>query len=93
MLATSAESALAQTRLCGPYDALTTRLASQFGERVVASGVATSGRAYIEFWASEKHGTWSVVTVLPNGVSCLTSAGRDFQIAPAGLSKETSPVT
>ena len=69
------------------------RLTSQFGERVVASGVATSGRAYIEFWASEKHGTWSVVTVLPNGVSCLTSAGRDFQMEGPGEPKDTSPVT
>jgi len=70
--------AFAQT-ICGTYDALTGRLAAQYGERVVAIGLSNSGRAYVEFWASESGGTWSVITTLPNGVSCLTSSGRDFQ--------------
>ena len=92
LLFATTNTAHAQNRLCGSYEALTERLTGQFGERMVASGVSTNGRAYVEFWASEKSGTWSVVMVLPNGVSCLTSAGRDFEMQPASLTQDEPPV-
>jgi len=62
-------------------------------EKAVASGTSHNGRAYVEFWASEKSGTWSVVTVMPNGMSCLTSAGQDFQPLPGKIAKDRTPVT
>lgn len=85
--------AAAAPHICGQYEAITSKLTAQFGEKAVASGTSRNGRAYIEFWASEDSGTWSVVTVMPNGVSCLTSAGQDFQTLPEKLQKGRSPVT
>lgn len=87
----NATSANAQARICGNYQALSEKLSSEFGERVVASGLAPKGRAYIEVWASDTSGTWSMVTVYPNGMSCLTSAGRDFQMRPAKLTQSNVP--
>jgi len=88
-----AAPAAAQTRICGQYDAIVAKLTAQFGEKAVASGTSHNGRAYVEFWASEKSGTWSVVTVMPNGMSCLTSAGQDFQPLPGKIAKDRTPVT
>ncbi|MDA0366880.1 MAG: hypothetical protein O3C65_13475 [Proteobacteria bacterium] len=86
-------TANAQSHICGKYETIAAKLSAQFGEKAVASGVSTNGGAYVEFWASDSRGTWSVVTVLPNGMSCLTSAGRDFQMLPGKLAKGRSPVT
>lgn len=87
----NATPANAQSRICGNYHTLSEKLSSEFGERIVASGLAPRGRAYIEVWASDTSGTWSMVTVFPNGLSCLTSAGRDFQIRPAKLTRRDAP--
>ncbi|NQV82152.1 MAG: hypothetical protein HQ495_16460 [Alphaproteobacteria bacterium] len=86
-------TARAQSHICGNYETITAKLSAQFGEKAVASGTASNGRAYVEFWASDSSGTWSVVTVMPNGMSCLTSAGRDFQVLPGKQAKGTPPVT
>ena len=88
-----APHAAAQTRICGEYDVITAKLTAQFGEQAIASGTSHNGRAYVEIWASEKSGTWSVVTVLPNGMSCLTSAGQDFQPLTGKPAKGRLPVT
>ena len=91
--ATIVSPAAAAPHLCGQYEAIIDKLPSQFGEKAVASGTSRNGRTYVEFWASKDSGSWSVVTVMPNGVSCLTSAGQDFQAMPEKLEKDRSPVT
>ena len=71
--------------ICGRYQALTDLLSERFEERAVASGLPSSGKAYLEIWASEA-GTWSVIMVAPQGPTCLIHSGDNFELikqAPA----------
>ena len=65
--------------MCGKYRDLATSLRTVYGEKPLASGTSRAGKAYMEFWASEA-GTWTILLVAPNGVSCITNAGRDFDL-------------
>ena len=69
----------AAAHLCAKYDAIAADLRQVFDERPLASGISNSGKAYMELWASES-GTWTILVVLPNGMSCVTNSGRDFDL-------------
>ena len=64
---------------CFSYDVIAQDLRGRYGEHAVAWGLTTSGKAYMELWASES-GTWSILVILPNKMSCLLQVGRDFEL-------------
>ena len=63
---------------CFQYDVIANDLSGRYGEQAVASGLTSSGKAYMELWASES-GTWSILVVLPNKTSCVLQVGRNFE--------------
>ncbi len=65
--------------VCGPYDFLTDFLHQRYEERAVVFGLPSNGKSYMEIWASDA-GTWSVLVVAPNGLTCVIHSGRDFEL-------------
>ena len=63
--------------VCRPHADITTKLASQYGEVLVAMGLA--GSSLLEVFASSK-GTFTILLTRPEmkGLSCIQGAGTDF---------------
>ncbi len=72
--------------LCARYEAIATDLRRVYDERPLASGISNAGKAYMELWASES-GTWTILVVLPNGLSCVTNSGRDFDLVRTNIKR------
>ncbi len=72
--------------LCARYDAIAADLRRVYDERPLASGISNAGKAYMELWASES-GTWTILVVLPNGLSCVTNSGRDFDLVRTNIKR------
>ncbi len=79
VLALLVRAETAAAGLCARYEAIAADLRTVYDERPVASGISTAGKVYMEVWASET-GTWTILVVLPTGLSCVTSSGRDFDL-------------
>ena len=69
--------------LCGTYADVANGLRDAYEESRVAQGLTSAG-VVIEVFASGT-GTWTLVLVTPNGVSCLVSHGEGW--------RQTSPST
>lgn len=83
-IALSAGIAQAQ-QACAPTDAIANILSEQHGESIRAQGF-TSGTV-LQMWANEETGTWTVITVHPDGASCVRASGGNFVTfdpSPAG---------
>lgn len=76
-LAAAAPPALAQT-ICGQYERLRDALADGYGESVAGRGLQSETRL-IELWRSPKTGSWTVLMILPNGMTCVVASGTDWQ--------------
>ncbi len=72
--------------VCAKYEAIAADLRQVYDERPVASGISRAGKAYMELWASES-GTWTILVVLPNGLSCVTNSGRDFDLVRTSIKR------
>lgn len=63
--------ARAQNR-CGSHEAVTERLKTAHGERLVGSGTSINGRVAVELWASDRdRQTWTFVLVSPANGACM----------------------
>ncbi len=82
----AAPTAAAGLLLCAKYEAIAADLRQVYDERPVASGISRAGKAYMELWASES-GTWTILVVLPNGLSCVTNSGRDFDLVRTSIKR------
>ncbi len=71
--------AQAQGSNCAPRDTLIERLASQYGERRQAVGLANNN-TLVEVYSSDESGSWSIVVSTAGGPSCLVAAGTAFQL-------------
>ncbi|MDB9856798.1 hypothetical protein OAC63_00190 [Amylibacter sp.] len=79
MAALAPPAATAQT--CGPRDQLITQLTERYQE--VSRGVGlSSATQVVEFWASNKTGTFSVLLTYPNGLTCILATGSNWTEAP-----------
>lgn len=72
---------------CAPRDHVILRLANLYGE--TPRGMGLDGNHHlVEVYASEEHGTWSIVVTNPTGVSCLVGSGHGWEpvkaVAPEG---------
>ena len=83
-IALTATVAQAQ-QACAPLDAVVDRLAGQFSESVRAEGFGNG--VILQMWANTETGTWTVITIHPEGVACVRASGGNFvahDAPPAG---------
>ena len=72
----SAEKALSAE--CGKHEKVIDFLASKYKEHRDAMGLV-SNRGVMEFFVSEKTGTWTVLLTNTQGISCIVAAGESFE--------------
>jgi hypothetical protein len=70
--------ATAQAMTCDHYPTLAERLASEFGEMPLARGLDWRG-SIAEWWANPETGTWSLVTLSPQGYACIPAHGTSYE--------------
>lgn len=66
-----------QPQLCTKHSELVAQLGEKYGETVSASGFDGAGN-FIEVFSS-KSGTWTIAISVPGGMTCVISAGEDWQ--------------
>ena len=71
------------TPQCGQHDKVAEALKSQFGEVVQMQGLTSDGRLG-EVWANPETGTGPSTMTTPQGMTCLSGAGDQFQIKKPG---------
>ncbi len=62
---------------CGEYDNWVRTLDSKYGESRRSSGISV--QTVFETWANEKTGTWTIISVYPNGRACVVASGESWQ--------------
>lgn len=73
----ASSTASAQGVPCGPSQALTARLAGEYGEAVTGGGIDAAGRL-LRIFANAETGTWTAVVTSPEGLSCIVSSGENW---------------
>lgn len=63
---------------CAPREIVSANLTKKFGESRIAYSVSQKG-VIIEIYASDKDGTWTIITTTPTGISCQIMHGTDFE--------------
>ncbi|HRY25403.1 MAG: hypothetical protein H6852_03355 [Geminicoccaceae bacterium] len=79
------EAAPAVPRPCHDYKALVTALDKRYGEAPVSLGMQNNGHA-LQVFASAESGSWTVLSVAPDGTGCIVAAGRHWQTRKPGTS-------
>jgi hypothetical protein len=64
--------------ICGRYGELRATLGRQFGEQPASTGLADDG-SIMQVFAAPASGTWTIVTVDPDGMACVLAAGKGWQ--------------
>ncbi len=77
-------SAQAQSAPCDLRAKVLSTLEGKYAETPASLGLASNG-AMIELLTSDA-GTWTILTTLPNGLSCLVAAGRYWENLPKKVS-------
>lgn len=68
----------AQAAECGKHEKVIQFLGSKYKEQRNAMGLV-SNRGVMEFFVSEKTGTWTVLLTNTQGISCIVAAGESFE--------------
>ena len=84
LLLVACAPAHAQAPDCAPYDDVVTGLGEVFGESRQVAGLMGPSEL-LEVYANLGTGTWTVITVGPDGVACLRASGDNFSAVPAHL--------
>lgn len=77
-LAFLAAPASADENACGKRDNLLGTLANSYQEKPAAIGLSQDG-SLVELLTSADGATWTILVTLPNGTSCIATAGQDWQ--------------
>ena len=71
---------------CGPVLAMLAENVHEFEEKPLFSGsgivISTDGTPYqggVMFFVNQDTGTWSLLTLYPDGTACVTAAGSQFE--------------
>ena len=72
--------------LCGDYRTLVELLARRYDERPQSLGLGDDGRV-LELFTSEEGGSWTMLSVAPDGRSCVLATGRDWQQRRAAVAE------
>jgi hypothetical protein len=68
---------------CGEHDSVAGFLQAQFDERPISLGLQADGRI-LQVFASDRTGTWTIVTTTPRRVSCIVAGGEAWEDLPHG---------
>lgn len=86
ILLTACPAAAQAPRNCAETSKVASKLMEDFQEVPLLRGVNKQG--VVQIWANLETGSWTATIMLPNGMTCMLSAGTDFEIlsfsAPAG---------
>lgn len=66
---------------CGIRDRVLDHLATAYGERRQAAGLAGAAQM-VEVFASDATGTWTILVTSSSGVTCMVAAGTDYESMP-----------
>ena len=71
--------------LCGERTRIVERLRAAYGETRRGYGLQR-GSSVVEVYASDKTGSWTILTTSPSGIACLVAAGQNWapETLPAG---------
>lgn len=75
------QSLRAEDAVCGIRDGVLDHLATTFGERRQAAGLAGVAQM-VEVFASDTTGTWTILVTTASGVTCMIAAGTDYEVVP-----------
>jgi hypothetical protein len=53
-------------------------MTEEFQEYLAWEGLISSGQALIQMWQNDNTGTWSLVTILPDGTACIFADGLSY---------------
>lgn len=67
----------AAKRTCHDYARIAAHLGTKYAERPVGHGLRSDGQL-IQVFASETTGSWTLVTVAPNGRGCVLAVGKEW---------------
>ena len=67
----------AQEPRCLPHEIAVEQLIQRFGEQVMGRGLASSGRAVLELFATET-GSWTLLTTDVDGQTCVVASGESW---------------
>lgn len=78
-LSLAALTATAQTtNNCNTYENAQTFLSGQYGEVPVWEGVVSSLQFLVQLWVNEQTGTWTALSVAPDGMACIVADGMAY---------------
>ncbi len=81
--ASLAVPAWAQT-VCSPREMVIDKLVGNYGETVQVVGLGTDG-VFVEVWANDETGTWTIVVTRVDGLACPIASGHSYEsISPTG---------
>lgn len=69
---------------CHSRDVLIATLQDRFSEVHVAGGLTQDGSRFVEVFASDTTGSWTILYTTPDGVSCVLASGTGYTTIPAG---------
>ena len=64
--------------LCHDYKELVTQLGSKYEEAPVSIGVQSNGHL-LQVFSSPRNGTWTILSISPEGQGCVVAAGRGWE--------------
>jgi len=72
---------VAAQQVCDLHETQSNQLKSRYGEQRIGFGMSGPA-AIVEIWANTETGTWTILVVYPDGMSCLKAAGESWQTDP-----------
>ncbi len=68
----------AQMPACMERSAVLAHLSNEWSEKPIAIGIANNGWVF-EVLAAPRGKTWTIITTMPSGLTCMRAAGEDWQ--------------
>ena len=85
------------TQACDPVLTMSDIVMNKYGEQPLFQGqglqfAAQTGQAFrssMMFFVNQDSGTWSLISLYPDGTACMVANGRDFQPYSGPIGKKT----
>ncbi len=74
----SVQSSASAQSVCASHAEVTKQLASAYSEAQVAIGLASNG-GVVEVFSTDDGSSWTIVMTMPNGKSCVVTAGEAWE--------------
>ena len=88
VLAGAVRHGWAQASTCAPAAAIIPVLKDRYHEVDVGGG-QVDGRTVVRIFAAPDGNTFTVLVITATGLACVIAAGRDFEVAPPPVGKES----